>query len=393
MEKEDKIIQILEKSTCLKPDQLIGYLNGSLIREELRVVELHLASCKLCREAVDGMETVVNRTALINEISLPILPIRKIEVKKAIETTTLPKKAPLNTLKKSVPTPSIPKSTFSNNPHQQILRPRNYAWLGIAGIAALLLLGGYLFWQYENSAPNWPSFTINFQKKAIEQPLDTIREQSKDSIVASKAPKEISIAKKVKASPKDTLSVKDSTPTIAQANNLITPQKAAKESIVTASPNSTTNPKGSTILRKDTPDAINNSDGSNDKTAKATIAAAKASTTNGKKDGLVKESSAPSSNRTAVPAENDLNPSDYHTGFQLYQKKQYASALLYLRTAASDNQNPNHWQALYYSGLCNLAIGKTGRAKRLFKKVENANIPLSAKATEQLQNIESSGNR
>src|SRR5690606_22510663 len=38
--------------------------------------------------------------------------------------------------------------------------------------------------------------------------------------------------------------------------------------------------------------------------------------------------------------------SDFETGVDLYKKKQYASALLYLKAAASDESNPRHWDAV-----------------------------------------------
>lgn len=47
---------IFQPSTCLKPEEIQAYLNGSLGRDASRRVENHLLDCPLCSDAVDAFE-------------------------------------------------------------------------------------------------------------------------------------------------------------------------------------------------------------------------------------------------------------------------------------------------------------------------------------------------
>lgn len=389
MEKGDKIILILENSACLKSDQLIGYLSGSLFPEELRVVELHLASCSLCQDALEGMALAKNSSKLIDELTLPNLTAQKGVLKNSAETAANQKLTPFNTPKRIEQISSIPKSTFSKNPYQQNLRPKNYSWLGVTGIAALLLLGGYLFWQYENTTTNWPSFSFNFQKRSIELPTDSTTAEKEDSIPSRKPLKGLVVENNTALLPGKSLPPKDTAQGIAPANSIPVLSKATKEP-TDASLLSVAKPQTTAISRKGAPsEDVKELDTNGNKQALA-AAITKTSKSIEKKSGTNKEVIDQNPNTTISASHNNFSPSDFNTGVSLYQKKQYASALLYLRTAATDNQNPNYWQALYYSGLCNIEIGKKGKAKRLLKKVENANVPLSVKAREQLINLDTS---
>ncbi|MFH1195525.1 MAG: hypothetical protein V1720_07410 [bacterium] len=54
----DKLKNIYAESSCLTIDELTGYKNNTLDDEKTRRVELHLASCKLCSEALLGIDYI-----------------------------------------------------------------------------------------------------------------------------------------------------------------------------------------------------------------------------------------------------------------------------------------------------------------------------------------------
>lgn len=163
-------MQVLEDSVCLKADQLLGYLNGSLYPEELRVVEFHLASCKICREAVEGFEKLSNRKEIINSLRLPELPnpTGKLVIKPSGSESSNHQNVQ-GSLNQFNTGPGIPKSTFRQDNSDLISPQRNFSWVGLVGIVVLLILGGFLFWQYQKRDDSWlpPSWTTKENKAPV----------------------------------------------------------------------------------------------------------------------------------------------------------------------------------------------------------------------------------
>lgn len=375
MEKGEKILQIFESSACLKADQMLGYLNGNLFQEELRVVELHLASCNLCQEALEGLENHADAKALIDSLTVPALPSVEKKTASIPEPSSVAKNIFPSSSKKNHTIPSLPKSTFTAKNHSQISRQRNMSWLGIGGIAALLLLGGFLFWQYENSRLDWKSFSI--ASNDVKEPAITDSNITNNDSAKTAGTKSRMIAKKPTTTP--ITSTPDSAKKTAATVTIKTkPADSTVTMVATASEvrNSKTLADNAGKITKD---SQNNSE-QNNTVAAVTPPKAEPKT----KTAVAKPTTKPV--ETSVATES-LGSSDYQTGKSLFQKKQYASALLYLRSAAENNNDPHHVEAMYYSGLCNLQIGKTGRAKRLFKKVEKSDSPFAVKASEQLKQL------
>lgn len=399
MGNEEKLLQILAGSACLKPDQLIGYLEGNLIKEELHVVELHLASCKLCREAVEGIGKSTNRSQLIQSLVLPELPARKNEIKKNPPPTTFSRNNPIKTLKKPPTIPVIPKSTFTPSPIRNFPHSKNLAWLGILSIILLLTLGGYLFWQYENSSIHWPSFSLNDSKSPEELLADS------DQMPAKKAPsivKELVIRPTLKSSdsPTHTVMITQDSLSLSAKKKSATANTPESNSLKELKPKPAKQIRGNVITTTapNIPGAGTHHTESDDLKPVATHQKPKTTLVNlseqKENKNIPKETTANTKLEKSNIHQSDepANVSGFNTGFQLFQKKQYTSALIYLQAAAEDKNDPNHWQAVYYSGLCNLAIGKKGRGKRMLKRVEKAEVPLSQNATLELQKIEQQGN-
>lgn len=400
MGKEDYLLQLLADSVCLKQDQLSGYLNHTLIPEEQRVVEVHLACCPLCREALEGAEKNAGYKDWVAALKLPDLPVRKNEFKKHTDEEPANGSSGTNSTKKSITLPVIPKGSFNAHTGYTASHPKNLSWLGALGILLLLSIGGFLLWQYKSTL-HWSSLFYNSIKSESRSLFsDSLFKQS-DSVTVKKEPAVLPAKKAVPATISSSIAVdsaalKDSTAatpvTNEEVTNAVPPVNPAKGK--EANPPKTL----ADTRRQPTEHKLKKEEPSSNKIAtsktnppKAAPQAVKQLSPANPPDRDTK--AIVSSNHTTTPptpppAQASFNNSDYGTGFQLYQQKQYASALLYLRTAAEDPQNPNHWQAVYYSGICNLEMGKKARARRLLKKVDNANIPgLAKKAREKLNSL------
>lgn len=378
MEKGEKILQIFESSACLKADQMLGYLKGNLFQEELRVVELHLASCNLCQEALEGLENHDNIKNLLDNLSAPTLPTVAKKPTSQSESNLNAKSLFPPTTKAIHTTPSLPKSTFINKNQSQISRQRNMSWLGIGGIAALLLLGGFLFWQYENSRLNWKNFS--FATNDTKEPgIADSNLQNEDTLLATAA----------------------TTQHIAPKNTAVTPKTAdsTKKTIVAAIKTSSTDSVEGILATTNSPEGVKeakiasdnalriNKDSQNNQERNNAIAATTSPKPESKTNELATAKTKAAEPKQPSAETASVGSSDYQTGKSLFQKKQYASALLYLRSATENNNDPHHVEAMYYSALCNLQIGKNGRAKRLLKKVEKTDSPFATKASEQLEQL------
>lgn len=52
---KEQLGHIFERSACLTPKQIKGYVSGKMVHEEAHAVEVHLLSCPFCRDAIDGL--------------------------------------------------------------------------------------------------------------------------------------------------------------------------------------------------------------------------------------------------------------------------------------------------------------------------------------------------
>ena len=57
---------IFRETGCLSEQQLIDYLDGKLNEEETHAIEVHIADCDFCSDALEGLSAIENK----REISL-----------------------------------------------------------------------------------------------------------------------------------------------------------------------------------------------------------------------------------------------------------------------------------------------------------------------------------
>lgn len=358
MNADQRILQILENSACLSKGQLLGYLKHTLYPEELRAVELHLSTCALCNDALDGLELQQDPDQLLASLVPPVLPAIVVP----------PKEKPKEKKEIHTVAPVAAKPAHAAAPgeghHVQHLRPRNL-WLRPLGIAVALALGFGALWYFEfrqeeppklarqtaeNTAPNNENTgDTGHQPLAAAAPMPDqaqleAEQKHKDSLVLAKREEARRKARKDSLA----LAAQKTAQSQEQAQGLVAKQAAAeKESTAVA-----------------------------DVEAKKPMAA----------PAVAARSKEESSKEDTKEPKKALT--DFEQGMQKYKEKNYASALLYFKSAESDKSDPKHWDAVYYSALCNKNLDKKRRAVKLFERVIEANAPQKKAAQKQLDELQ-----
>lgn len=372
MNADQRILQILENSACLSKGQLLGYLKHTLYPEELRAVELHLSTCALCNDALEGMELQQDPDKLLASLVPPVLPavvLPKEKPKEKKEAVVTPKQekttAPATKPAQTAPTPV-------DNGNVQRYQPRNL-WLKPLGIAAAVALGFGALWFFEFRKKEEPhplaSQTADTNNNAIARSADTVGPHTaaappvdEAKLLAERKHKDsLLLAKKEEARHK---ARKDSIALLA-AQKASAEQEKATQGLLAKQ---TENEKESTAV-------------ADVATRKAMAAPAMARS----KEDAPKESKEDKDGKDSKDTKKVMT--DYELGMQKYKEKNYASALLYFKSAESDKGDPKHWEAVYYSALCNKNLDKKRKAIKLFERVIDANAPQKKAAQKQLDEL------
>lgn len=367
MNTDDKLLQILENSSCLSKGQMTGYLKHTLYPEELRAVELHLSSCALCNDALEGMETQLDVDKLLASMVPPVLPNivvhkEKPKEKKEIHTTTKPAETRVPLAGTTVQHISEPDN--KNELHTNPFRPRR-RWARPLGIAATLVLicGGLWYFKF-NKDNSERQIAEHINQPAHVEPvqMDSEQQTSLQAVVPGHQDSLNKIAER-KHSDSIYLAKKEEQKLKAKADSVSMVLAARGDS-------------GKSIAAEN-----------------QSVAAAKTAEPDEKEQAEIamkKVAAAPSISK-AREAKDD--PTDYELGLQKYKQKNYASALLYFKSAESDKDDPKHWEAVYYSGLCNKLLNKDRKARKLFERVVDAGVPLKKSAQKQLDEMKKTANK
>lgn len=355
---DQNILQILDQSACLSKQQLIGYLNHNLFPEELRTVELHLSSCLLCSEALEGLEAVQNAETLLSSIAPPVLPAIILPEKPAERKEIKPEVKPVH-----VPSQKhlrVKNQAESKEPNKYNTNPRGI-WYKSIGIAAALIIGFGLVWYFELGSDKQQEHIISGNLS------DTDSEKYTEN--AANAPQPVlpttdSLKLLAVKETKDSVNL-----AVAKAEKL----RKQKDSLTLLA----------AVKEKDTNDKI---------AAKALVAAneqAKEPDTEEPVPSARKQSLSADMAAMAPKKDEDskTNKSDFELGMQQYRQNNFASALLYFKTAESNNKDPKHWEAVYLSGMCNKSLDRKRKAIKYFERVVEAKAPQAKAAQKQLDDL------
>lgn len=364
MNNDKNILQILDQSACLRKSQLLGYLNHSLYPEELRVVELHLNSCALCSDALEGMETIQNADQFISSIILPALPAivipEKPVEKKEVPAAKAAEPTALNHPKGRHAKATVPASvvTFENDNNN---RQKRSNWLRPLGIAAGLLIVGATIWYFQfGKHKAEANIALNEARDSVTQAQASNAKRGGATLVNSDSINKLAAQKK-----KDSvyLAQRKAEKLLAQKDSM---RLLAAKKADTINSNQGREPVVAAL--KESPRAAMSSSSDAVNAKEQEVAAEQPALAKKKED-------------SKVPA------SDFELGMQQYRDNNFASALLYFKTAESDEKNAKHWEAVYYSGMCNKSLNKKRKAVKYFERIVAAKAPQAKAAQKQLDNL------
>lgn len=365
MNSDERILQILANSACLSKGQLLGYMRHTLYPEELRAVELHLATCALCNDALEGLEAQADAEKLLSGLVPPVLP------HVAPREKPKEKKEPAPVIRQEKPPVATAAKTSNSFPASEtVQRLRKPGWGRPIGIAAALVLGFGALWYFVLDKNEKPSTQLAQQYgETADKASGPVSDTANPKLAAAMQVDE----EKAKA--------------LAQ-------EKKHKDSLYLARVEARKKAKKDSLDRAL---ALNRADGQQAAPALASMRTAEDAkeSTEVAADRVAakKAMAAPPATRKEddskdEPKEAKKAPSDFEQGMQKYKEKNYASALLYFKSAESDKGDPHHWEAVYYSALCNKNLDKRRKAIKLFERVVDANAPQKKAAQKQLDELQ-----
>ena len=171
MNNNERILHILDQSTCLTRRQMKDYLAGTMLPEEVHAAEMHISSCPLCSMALDGFE------AHSEEALEAIASLNSGFLKDHFDSIT--PKIHLNSL--------APATTFDGRKKKK----KSIPLLRVTGIAAALLIGFGTLWflDYKSKAPTENAIAVHTAAPATSKinttpPIHTERQKDDNKPVA-----------------------------------------------------------------------------------------------------------------------------------------------------------------------------------------------------------------
>ena len=146
--------QIWDQSRCLTNKQLLAYLQQTLEREEVYLIESHISNCNICSDALEGLMELP-----ISDIEKQVHGIKEATENSIAETHTKP-------TTKTVLTAHASKVSGKQS-YFQVKK-----WLVAASILLIVGLGGYSVFSYiyehsRNLAKNEPSISKTNEVKEV----------------------------------------------------------------------------------------------------------------------------------------------------------------------------------------------------------------------------------
>ncbi len=348
MDNRGKILQIVENSGCLSKSQFNNLLHHKLHPEELRVVELHLSSCTICSDALEGFELFPESYDTMQNLTISILGNKKQDNttqhksqanNSAINSTIIDTKI---SEPKKVTLPSLPKIIPSK---LNVNFKNSGIAIGIIGVFVLLL------W--------FMVFSKSNDDKKVKETLDQYVHQN------------------VKGKNSDTLSTEKSVEKPINNN-----KEVAKNLVAEA------------VQTEDKAEQISKPEEKQEPEKQVIKEEPKKEE---KKEETIQQEKkeAPPKQELEVKPESftkpeklqQTNASDYENAVTLFRDTKYASALLYFQSEMSNANSPKYWDAMYYAALCHKNMNNKEKATVMLQKIIDAKVPQSSQANRILEEL------
>lgn len=298
----------LNDQSCINEKMLLNYIHGKLNFEEQHTIEMHLLSCELCSDALDGLRLINSGdkataivTSLRHEINKKLMPVSK---------------------------------------HL----PLSFQWWQVAAILVILVLsvGTYLTINYfskeHQTAVAYKQQDNPLQKENLQAPISDIKQKNEDKTYDNN---------------QGDLSTKQSI--VKEKDEVILAKKT--ENNISLSPAATVQTDIPINEKTASYDSKVSMDQKNDDTLKSTreeIAMTDEAVNLEKrnKESVNETRPANSNHQMKLPAPNQNSTIDlnFNRGLQYYNEKNYSKALFYF------NQSVQDTRVSFYSGMCNFYL-------------------------------------
>src|SRR5215217_7964939 len=152
---KERLLNILDQSTCLTRRQMKDYLAGTMLPEEIHAAETHIASCPLCSMALEGFE------ANSEEALAAIASLNSGFLKDHFDSIT--PQIHLNSMAPAVPVAHHPHYTKKK-------KTQTYSLLKVAAVAAALAIGFGVFWVIDQRGNKIPDAGKMAQNEEVTVP-------------------------------------------------------------------------------------------------------------------------------------------------------------------------------------------------------------------------------
>lgn len=319
---------LFDRSACLRKRQMFALIEGKLFPEEMKAVEIHLASCNLCRQAFMGLKlfkTPLEQALLqVNEPSFP-----DVEINEQIVYS-----APSPILKAQIRKP------VRRKPKKSI------QWSSSLTMIVLLIVGGYIIYEFEYKKDQ--SIQFPTQRKIplkISEPFIQKSAVDQENLISSSMVQTLPKEEEKASIMEDHSEVVQAAPLASSSIHESNVQQA--EPKVVSSPT----PPLEVTMNKE----------SNHKTPAPTVEKEKETPI----APIVVEEE-----KVAVSKENGPKSLDFNHALAAYEQKNYGTALLYLQNILKDSSHPQYLDALYYAALSQKGLGKSTAAQQLVNELK-----------------------
>lgn len=389
-----QLIHIFDNSTCLTKKQMRDYVGGKMTNEEAHAVEVHLNSCPLCSDAVEGLfEQQEGGLTTMHELNTDFL---KDHFGLSNPQVHLNSMAATQSVRKHVPREKKPAKTAV------------LSWRSTSLAAGLLLVIGLLwFYRIDHRAPEpIAKVTDNLSKQPPEvagRPGEPVAgnviamnepKTGKRSVVQAitqPAPENIAAAldKSADAAPATLAAAADTEPGGVQQEEVmaakappVAEQEPKMAKTETADRMSAATPVVAAASTSSYQPTFGNSY-SNSKTEAYQISGARSSKMAYTVDGIRTQEK-----KSKIAKATTTEPDKLDAADQLYRQKNYGDALnLYAKEMHSNNASRKQTAALG-AARCYLAIGNKTQAKKLLQSLaDSSDGPVRRHARRLLRDI------
>lgn len=370
----DKLKHIFDHSACLSAKQLKSYVSGSMVHEEAHAAEVHLLSCPLCADAVEGLQENGDPQAIKAMDVFPKEFLKQhLGETNAEEYITAPTKPASAATQEEVETPREKKHKSI-----RIWRITSIAAALVIGIGALWLLRGVLKESNDATIAEAVNIEKTTTKPSAEFTAPVADVDTSNVIDTASTTMVASVDTAQAAMPTEEVSTKPENALLAEADMAKDKvkeglaKKAAAEK--KAAEKKAKEQAAAKVAREETADKEvrarmgNSYDANNNDTKYSETAAAKPAVVQEEKKAV------------APPKE--------YTADELYDQKKYSQALAKYKKQMNSADREQRDEARLNISRCHIALGQNASAKAILQSLVDENSSQKRKAKRLLKKID-----